>query len=72
MMDRDMSHQLPNSQVRALLANILKNEKMKIHYFMYEHNVMTQVGFLLGICLPCYETLSDILPETRPMVNGAT
>ena len=39
MMDRDMSHQLPNSQVRTLLAEILENEKLKTHEFVYEHFV---------------------------------
>nr|XP_022286923.1 probable 3',5'-cyclic phosphodiesterase pde-5 isoform X4 [Crassostrea virginica] len=31
----------------------------------------SQVGFLVGICLPCYEVMAQILPETKPMVNGA-
>lgn len=30
-----------------------------------------EVGFLVGICLPCYEVMAQILPETKPMVNGA-
>jgi hypothetical protein len=30
-----------------------------------------EVGFLVGICLPCYELLANILPQTRPMVEGA-
>ena len=30
-----------------------------------------QVGFLVGICLPCYELLAEIIPETHPMVDGA-
>lgn len=31
----------------------------------------SQVGFLVGICLPCYELMSLVLPETVPMVEGA-
>lgn len=31
-----------------------------------------EVGFLVGICLPCYELMARILPETKPMVEGAT
>lgn len=30
-----------------------------------------EVGFLVGICLPCYELMSLVLPETVPMVEGA-
>ncbi|CAI9726207.1 3 3' [Octopus vulgaris] len=30
----------------------------------------TQVGFLSFICLPCYQLMSDLLPETTTMVNG--
>ncbi|XP_069128004.1 probable 3',5'-cyclic phosphodiesterase pde-5 isoform X4 [Argopecten irradians] len=30
-----------------------------------------EVGFLVGICLPCYELMGKILPETMPMANGA-
>ena len=30
-----------------------------------------QVGFLVGICLPCYELLAQVLPQTEPMVEGA-
>ncbi|XP_048759916.1 probable 3',5'-cyclic phosphodiesterase pde-5 isoform X5 [Ostrea edulis] len=30
-----------------------------------------EVGFLVGICLPCYEVMAQILPETKPMVDGA-
>jgi len=31
----------------------------------------SQVGFLIGICLPCYELLSEVLPNSKPMVEGA-
>jgi len=30
-----------------------------------------KVGFLMGICLPCYELLAQLLPESQPMVDGA-
>ncbi|XP_048256360.1 probable 3',5'-cyclic phosphodiesterase pde-5 isoform X3 [Haliotis rufescens] len=29
-----------------------------------------EVGFIVGICLPCYELLAQILPATTPMVEG--
>ncbi|XP_076463269.1 putative 3',5'-cyclic phosphodiesterase pde-5 isoform X2 [Babylonia areolata] len=29
-----------------------------------------EVGFILGICLPCYKLLNDIMPETEPMLTG--
>nr|KAG5705883.1 hypothetical protein BaRGS_030773 [Batillaria attramentaria] len=31
-----------------------------------------EVGFILGICLPCYKLLSEIVPETEPMLAGVT
>ncbi|XP_076440907.1 putative 3',5'-cyclic phosphodiesterase pde-5 isoform X2 [Babylonia areolata] len=31
-----------------------------------------EVGFILGICLPCYELLTEIIPETEPMLTGVT
>ncbi|CAH1773312.1 unnamed protein product [Owenia fusiformis] len=31
----------------------------------------SQVGFIVGICLPCYELLANLLPGTQPMVDGA-
>lgn len=30
-----------------------------------------EVGFLVGICLPCYELMVQVLPNTKPMVDGA-
>ncbi|XP_041358670.1 probable 3',5'-cyclic phosphodiesterase pde-5 isoform X2 [Gigantopelta aegis] len=30
-----------------------------------------EVGFIIGICLPCYQILADVLLETKPMVDGA-
>ncbi|GAB6030907.1 hypothetical protein CHUAL_007736 [Chamberlinius hualienensis] len=30
----------------------------------------TQVGFLKNICIPCYELLSLLIPETKPMLDG--
>ncbi|KAI0213878.1 putative 3',5'-cyclic phosphodiesterase pde-5 [Lamellibrachia satsuma] len=32
---------------------------------------LLEVGFLVGICLPCYEVLAQMLPQTQPMVDGA-
>ena len=30
-----------------------------------------QVGFINGICLPCYEILARALPQAQPLVDGA-
>ncbi|XP_071037652.1 probable 3',5'-cyclic phosphodiesterase pde-5 isoform X2 [Parasteatoda tepidariorum] len=30
----------------------------------------SQVGFLKGICIPCYELLHALIPESKPMLNG--
>ncbi|XP_045160110.2 probable 3',5'-cyclic phosphodiesterase pde-5 isoform X3 [Mercenaria mercenaria] len=30
-----------------------------------------EVGFLVGICLPCYDLMTQVLPETKPMQDGA-
>ncbi|PFX17416.1 probable 3',5'-cyclic phosphodiesterase pde-5 [Stylophora pistillata] len=30
-----------------------------------------QVGFLVGICLPCYELLQKCIPDTKPLVEGS-
>ncbi|XP_074640630.1 putative 3',5'-cyclic phosphodiesterase pde-5 isoform X4 [Tubulanus polymorphus] len=39
----------------------------------YAHELPeSQVGFIVGICLPCYELLAAVLPGTQPMVDGAT
>ena len=29
-----------------------------------------QVGFLSGICIPCYELLSKLIPGTKPLLDG--
>jgi len=29
-----------------------------------------QVGFIQFVCMPCYKTLADILPETEPLLQG--
>ncbi|XP_025109858.1 probable 3',5'-cyclic phosphodiesterase pde-5 isoform X2 [Pomacea canaliculata] len=29
-----------------------------------------EVGFITSICLPCYELLGNVLPETHPMLEG--
>lgn len=30
-----------------------------------------EVGFLVGICLPCYELITEIFPDATPIVTGA-
>lgn len=29
-----------------------------------------QVGFIVGICIPCYQLMEHVLPETKPMLMG--
>ncbi|CAG0893464.1 unnamed protein product [Darwinula stevensoni] len=29
-----------------------------------------QVGFMKGICLPCYKLLSKVIPQTKPLLQG--
>lgn len=29
----------------------------------------SQVGFLMGICLPCYSLLNSLIPQTMPMMQ---
>ena len=31
---------------------------------------MFQVGFLSGICIPCYELLHKLIPNTQPLLEG--
>ena len=30
----------------------------------------SQVGFISGICIPCYELLSRLIPSTAPFLDG--
>ena len=30
----------------------------------------SKVGFLVGICLPCYELMWKCIPETKPLLEG--
>ena len=30
----------------------------------------SQVGFISGICIPCYGLLHSLIPETKPMLEG--
>lgn len=29
----------------------------------------SQVGFLTGICLPCYNLLNELIPECKPLLE---
>lgn len=29
----------------------------------------SQVGFLTGICIPCYTLLNRLIPETKPLLD---
>merc|ERR1712071_370500 len=30
----------------------------------------SQVGFITGICIPCYSLLNRLIPETQPLLDG--
>ena len=30
----------------------------------------SQVGFITGICIPCYSLLNRLIPETQPLFDG--
>ncbi|XP_034233442.1 probable 3',5'-cyclic phosphodiesterase pde-5 isoform X2 [Thrips palmi] len=34
-----------------------------------DQQAASQVGFLTGICLPCYSLLSALIPDTRPLLD---
>lgn len=34
-----------------------------------DQQAASQVGFLMGICLPCYSLLYSLIPETRPLLD---
>ncbi|XP_067002756.2 probable 3',5'-cyclic phosphodiesterase pde-5 isoform X2 [Anabrus simplex] len=34
-----------------------------------DQQAASQVGFLMGICLPCYKLISELIPETSPMLE---
>lgn len=35
-----------------------------------DHQSQAQVGFLQDICIPCYQLLYALIPETKPMLDG--
>lgn len=34
-----------------------------------EQQAVSQVGFLTGICIPCYTLLFRLIPETKPLLD---
>lgn len=34
-----------------------------------EQQANSQVGFINGICIPCYTLLHRLIPETKPLLN---
>lgn len=34
-----------------------------------DQQAASQVGFLMGICVPCYSLLYTLIPETKPLLN---
>lgn len=37
-----------------------------------DQQAASQVGFLNGICIPCYTLLHRLIPETQPLLNMCT
>ncbi|KAK3090258.1 hypothetical protein FSP39_010459, partial [Pinctada imbricata] len=70
MMDRENAPELPETQgdeerSQGLTPMPMMDRRKKNELPQLE------VGFLVGICLPCYELMAMVLPETQPMVDGA-
>lgn len=38
-------------------------------YSVVNFGCLHQVGFLTGICIPCYSLLYNLIPETKPMLD---
>lgn len=34
-----------------------------------DEQAASQVGFLMGICIPCYSLLYKLIPETKPLLD---
>lgn len=34
-----------------------------------DQQAASQVGFITGICIPCYSLLYTLIPETKPLLN---
>lgn len=34
-----------------------------------DQQASSQVGFLMGICIPCYTLLNTLIPETQPLLD---
>lgn len=34
-----------------------------------DQQAASQVGFLMGICIPCYTLLHELIPQTKPLLD---
>lgn len=34
-----------------------------------DQQATSQVGFLMGICIPCYTLLKTLIPQTKPLLD---
>lgn len=34
-----------------------------------DQQAASQVGFLMGICIPCYTLLNELIPQTKPLLD---
>ena len=58
MMDRSKAHELPQMQVSGRIGIVARNTV---------HSPPIKVGFMRGICIPCYEVLADVIPEAEKL-----
>ena len=61
--DRAYEEELAAMQVLSVV-------NISISEWFYINISLTQVGFFSGICLPCYELMTKILPEVSPMLEN--
>lgn len=54
------NRQKDKMKIWCMIKSVCKQEKFILNYL--------QVGFLKNICLPCYELLHHLIPETEPLL----
>lgn len=66
MMDRTQPDQQAMSQVRMTVTACIQFEILIWFFLSGNHS---QVGFLTGICIPCYTLLYRLIPETKTLLD---
>ena len=67
MLDRKRANELPANQVSHYFPSLFFLPWSNVSSFFF----LFQIGFLNGICLPCYELMAKLLPGCQPMLDGA-